>query len=190
MHSPPRRLGGGVESGRGGCAGALGGGSRVGYRDPAGSQGARAGARPHSSRDFLTVSGRVRPSRHSEIGGAFDRVESSRVVRMMEDRSSPPATTSYYRPPRRAASRVRLRAQRRAPGAAEAARGRGRLLHPPRVLERALDDANGVVSGSASSGRDYGHGTRDMGHGTRGALYTSEVVRDTLNPDWRRWTRR
>ena len=37
------------------------------------ARGARAGGRPHSSCDFLTVSGRVRPSRHSEIRGAFDR---------------------------------------------------------------------------------------------------------------------
>ena len=105
---------------------------------------------------------------------------------MMEDRSSPPATTSYYRPP--SACGI----SRPSPRATSCPRG-----GPPKRLagvgvfftlhecsSAPSDDANGVVSGSASSGRDYGHGTRDMGHGTRGALYTSEVVRDTLNPDW------
>ena len=88
---------------------------------------------------------------------------------MMEDRSSPPRRRRTTAPPSACGiSRPSPRATSCPRGTAEAARGRGRLLHPPRVLERASDDASGVVSGSALFGtglwtRDTGHGTRDAG---------------------------
>ena len=105
---------------------------------------------------------------------------------MMEDRSSPPATTSYYRPPLGVRHLASVSARNVVPpgGPPKRLAGVGVFFTLHECSSAPSDDANGVVSGSASSGRDYGHGTRDMGHGTRGALYTSEVVRDTLNPDW------
>ena len=101
---------------------------------------------------------------------------------MMEDRSSPPATTSYYRPPLGVRHLASVSARNVVPpgGPPKRLAGVGVFFTLHECSSAPSDDANGVVSGSASSGRDMEH----MGHGTRGALYTSEVVRDTLNPDW------
>ena len=101
---------------------------------------------------------------------------------MMEDRSSPPATTSYYRPPLGVRHLASVSARNVVPpgGPPKRLAGVGVFFTLHECSSAPSDDANGVVSGSASSGRDLEH----MGHGTRGALYTSEVVRDTLNPDW------
>ena len=102
----------------------------------------------------------------------------------MEDRCPLPATT-YYRPLGvRHLESVSARNVVPPGGPPKRLAGVGVFFTLHECSSAPSDDANGVVSGSASSGRDYGHGTRDMGHGTRGALYTSEVVRDTLNPDW------
>ena len=109
---------------------------------------------------------------------------------MMEDRSSPPATTSYYRPPLGVRHLASVSARNVVPpgGPPKRLAGGGVFFTLHECSSAPSDDADGIlrvssadrsvdVSGSASSGRDSGHGTRD-------ALYTSEVVRDTLNPDW------
>ena len=108
----------------------------------------------------------------------------------MEDRSSPPATTSYYRPPLGVRHLASVSARNVVPpgGPPKRLAGVGVFFTLHECSSAPSEDANGVlrvssadrsvdVSGSASSGRDSGHGMRD-------ALYTSEVVRDTLNPDW------
>ena len=108
----------------------------------------------------------------------------------MEDRSSPPATTSYYRPPLGVRHLASVSARNVVPpgGPPKRLAGVGVFFTLHECSSAPSDDADGIlrvssadrsvdVSGSASSGRDSGLGTRD-------ALYTSEVVRDTLNPDW------
>lgn len=104
----------------------------------------------------------------------------------MEDRSSPPATTSYYRPPLGVRHLASVSARNVVPpgGPPKRLAGVGVFFTLHECSSAPSDDANGVlrvssadrsvdVSGSASSERDLGN-----------ALYTSEVVRDTLNPDW------
>lgn len=78
----------------------------------------------------------------------------------MEDRSSPPATTSYYRPPL---------------GVRHLASVSARNVVPPGGPPKRLAGV-GVFFTLHECSRD---------RGKEGApLYTSEVVRDTLNPDW------
>ena len=78
----------------------------------------------------------------------------------MEDRSSPPATTSYYRPPF---------------GVRHLASVSARNVVPPGGPPKRLAGV-GVFFTLHECSRDR----RKEG----GLLYTSEVVRDTLNPDW------
>jgi hypothetical protein len=78
----------------------------------------------------------------------------------MEDRSSPPATTSYYRPPL---------------GVRHLASVSARNVVPPGGPPKRLAGV-GVFFTLHECSRDR----RKEG----APLYTSEVVRDTLNPDW------
>ena len=78
----------------------------------------------------------------------------------MEDRSSPPATTSYYRPPF---------------GVRHLASVSARNVVPPGGPPKRLAGV-GLFFTLHECSRDR----RKEG----GLLYTSEVVRDTLNPDW------
>ena len=97
----------------------------------------------------------------------------------MEDRSSPPATTSYYRPPIGVRHIESVSARNVVPpgGPPKRLAGVGVFFTLHECAENA-DEA--AFAADSTPGRD----AFADAPARAGALYTSEIVRDTLNPDW------
>ena len=97
----------------------------------------------------------------------------------MEDRSSPPATTSYYRPPIGVRHLESVSARNVVPpgGPPKRLAGVGVFFSLHECSSAPSDDA---ALAAAASGRDSFADVPTRAD----ALYISEVVRDTLNPDW------